>query len=93
MMKSRGGAALREAAMCTPAPRFRFEGFEFDLTRRRVSGPTGDIEFRPKSFELLCYLVENPGRLIAKDEIRENSEPGSADIPVLKQGDGRWPSR
>src|SRR5262249_43084748 len=30
---------------------------------------SGEIELRPKSFELLRYLVENGGRLISKDEL------------------------
>jgi Tol biopolymer transport system component/DNA-binding winged helix-turn-helix (wHTH) protein len=28
-----------------------------------------EIKLRPKSFELLAYLVENPGRLVTKDEL------------------------
>lgn len=30
-----------------------------------------EIKLRPKSFELLRYLVENPGRLVLKDELVE----------------------
>jgi TolB-like protein/DNA-binding winged helix-turn-helix (wHTH) protein/Tfp pilus assembly protein PilF len=48
---------------------FGFEGFTLDLTRGCLLGGAGEIELRPKSFELLRYLVENAGRLIPKDEL------------------------
>jgi len=48
---------------------FAFEGYTLDLTRGCVSDTVGEIELRPKSFELLSYLVANPGRLISKDEL------------------------
>ena len=48
---------------------FAFEGYTLDLTRGCVSDTDGEIELRPKSFELLSYLVANPGRLISKDEL------------------------
>jgi DNA-binding winged helix-turn-helix (wHTH) protein len=44
---------------------FKFEGFTLDLRR----GADGEIELRPKSFEVLRYLVENAGRLVPKDEL------------------------
>jgi len=34
-----------------------------------LRGKTGEIELRPKTFELLFYLTENAGRLISKDEL------------------------
>src|SRR3974377_885700 len=48
---------------------FAFEAYVLDLTRGCVSDTVGEIELRPKSFELLSYLVANPGRLISKDEL------------------------
>jgi DNA-binding response OmpR family regulator len=42
---------------------FKFEGFTLDLRRGSLRGAGGEIELRPKSFEVLRYLVENPGRL------------------------------
>jgi class 3 adenylate cyclase len=47
----------------------RFEGYTLDLTRGCVRGESGEMELRPKSFDLLRYLVENAGRLISKDEL------------------------
>jgi TolB-like protein len=46
-----------------------FEGYTLDLTRGCIRGANGEIELRPKSFELLCYLVGNAGRLVPKDEL------------------------
>jgi TolB-like protein len=48
---------------------FAFEGYTLDLTRGCVRNTNGEIELRPKSFELLSYLVANAGRLISKDEL------------------------
>ena len=49
--------------------RFGFEGFVLDLKRGCVWGERGEIDLRPKSFEVLRYLVENAGRLVPKDEL------------------------
>lgn len=46
-----------------------FEGFTLDLKRGCLRRDGGEIELRPKSFELLRYLAENAGRLVAKDEL------------------------
>jgi adenylate cyclase len=48
---------------------FKFEGFTLDLRRGCLRGAGGEIELRPKSFEVLRYLVENAGRLVPKDEL------------------------
>ena len=48
---------------------FTFEGYTLDLNRGCLLGRAGEIELRPKSFELLRYLIENAGRLISKDEL------------------------
>src|SRR6266404_5881708 len=48
---------------------FAFEGYTLDPTRGCVRNANGEIELRPKSFELLSYLVANAGRLISKDEL------------------------
>src|SRR5262245_37491194 len=46
-----------------------FEGFILDLSRGCLRNAEGEIELRPKSFELLRTLAENPGRLLAKEEL------------------------
>ena len=48
---------------------FRFAGYTLDMTRGTLRNGEHAIELRPKSFEVLRYLVENAGRLISKDEI------------------------
>jgi adenylate cyclase len=48
---------------------YGFEGYTLDLTRGCLRSASGEIELRPKSFELLRYLIENAGRLISKDEL------------------------
>jgi DNA-binding winged helix-turn-helix (wHTH) protein len=47
----------------------QFEGFTLDTARFRLQGPTGQMELRPKSFEILRYLAEHAGRVVSKDEL------------------------
>src|SRR6266566_1996761 len=46
-----------------------FEGYTLDLTRECLRAAKNEIKLRPKCLELLRYLVENPGRLLLKDEL------------------------
>src|SRR5713226_3038382 len=46
-----------------------FDEFALDLTRGCLQHGPNEIKLRPKSFEVLKYLVENSGRLISKDEL------------------------
>src|SRR5947209_15635069 len=46
-----------------------FDKFALDLTRGCLQFGLREIRLRPKSFEVLKYLVENSGRLINKDEL------------------------
>lgn len=49
--------------------RYRFSGCELDVTRHQllVKGALRPVE--PQVFELLRVLVENPGRLVSRDEL------------------------
>jgi DNA-binding winged helix-turn-helix (wHTH) protein/tetratricopeptide (TPR) repeat protein len=47
----------------------QFEGFTVDASRLCLQGPSGPIELRPKSFEVLRYLAEHAGRVVTKDEL------------------------
>jgi adenylate cyclase len=63
---------LRVENMATQAANadiFHFEGYTLDLRRGYLHAGDRDIEMRPKSFEILRYLVENAGRLVPKDEL------------------------
>ncbi|MGJ4928850.1 AAA family ATPase [Bradyrhizobium sp. HKCCYLS2038] len=51
--------------------KFRFGRFELDLRRGGLFDSEGEIELRPKTFEVLCHLVVNAGRLVRKDEIMD----------------------
>src|SRR5215470_6037508 len=57
---------------------FRFEGYALDLRRGCLCAGGREIELRPKSFAMLCYLVENAGRLISKDELIKAVWPNTA---------------
>ena len=48
-----------------PDPSFQFEDFTLDLARLRLDGPSGPVSLRPKAFEVLRFLVENAGRVVA----------------------------
>jgi DNA-binding winged helix-turn-helix (wHTH) protein len=46
-----------------------FDRFSLDFARGCLRAGEQDIKLRPKSFEVLCYLVHNAGRLVAKQEL------------------------
>jgi len=48
---------------------FRFENVTLDLGHGSLRDANGVIELRSKSFEVLCYLVVNAGRLVTKEEL------------------------
>src|SRR6202142_2317252 len=57
------------------AKTFSFEGFRLDLERGSLCNEHGEIELRPKSFQVLRYLVGNAGRLVAKQELLQAMWP------------------
>jgi len=48
---------------------YSFGEFTLDLDRGALLSAGEDIKLRPKSFEVLRYLVEHDGRLVSKDEL------------------------
>jgi Tol biopolymer transport system component/DNA-binding winged helix-turn-helix (wHTH) protein len=56
---------------------YTFGNFILDRPRACLLRDGQEIKLRPKSFELLVYLVENPGRLITKDELMKTVWPDS----------------
>jgi adenylate cyclase len=52
---------------------FRFEGYTLDVARNLLRTVDREVALRPKSFELLRYLVENPDRLVTKEELLRRS--------------------
>jgi len=55
-----------------------FAEFRLDLTRGCLLRGVQEIKLRPKPFEALKYLVENPGRLISKAELIQTIWPDTA---------------
>lgn len=50
----------------------RFSGFEIDRQRAELRGADGTpIKVRPKTFEVLCLLVSNTGRVVTKQELMD----------------------
>jgi len=47
----------------------QFEGYTLDIARNLLRAADREIALRRKSFELLRYLVENPDRLVTKEEL------------------------
>jgi eukaryotic-like serine/threonine-protein kinase len=48
---------------------YRFGDFVLDTARRTVSRADSPISLTPKAFDLLHYLVQNPNRLVTKEEL------------------------
>lgn len=48
---------------------YGFERYVLDLRRGCLLNADREVELRPKSFHVLEYLVENAGRLVAKEEL------------------------
>ena len=48
---------------------YRFGEFTLDLARGCLLKGQDEIKLRPKVYEALKYLVENPGRLVGKQEL------------------------
>jgi TolB-like protein/DNA-binding winged helix-turn-helix (wHTH) protein/Flp pilus assembly protein TadD len=51
------------------AQAYRFDAFMLDVGRGTLLGPGGELRLRPKSFDLLLYMVRHPGRLLGREEL------------------------
>lgn len=47
----------------------QFEGFTLGLHRLCLLGPSGRVDLRRKSFDVLRHLVEHAGHVVSKDEL------------------------
>lgn len=56
---------------------YRFGDFTLDVTRGSLLRGEKEIRLRPKVYETLKYLIENPGRLIGKEELIQAVWPDS----------------
>src|SRR5262249_27464405 len=53
----------------TRATQLRFDRYVLDLDRGCLLREGSELALRPKTFAVLCHLVENPSRLVSKDEL------------------------
>src|SRR6202522_1566976 len=56
---------------------YRFDEFEVDPSKRAFLRNGTPVLISPKAFEVLLYLVANPGRVVTKEELLEGVLPGS----------------
>ena len=61
--------------METGPPTYQFDGFTLDAAKECVFKGGQEIRLRPKVYKALKYLVENPGRLITKQELIQEVWP------------------
>lgn len=57
---------------------YRFEGIEISANRREVSTARGPAALRPKTFDLLLYLIHHRDRVVAKQELLDELWHGTA---------------
>src|SRR6201982_689527 len=48
---------------------YRFGQFVLDPGRRTLSRADSPVSLTPKAFDVLLFLVQNPNRLVAKEEL------------------------
>jgi len=48
---------------------YSFEGCILDCSRGTLTAETGEVALRPKSLEVLRFLIENAGRLVSRDDL------------------------
>jgi adenylate cyclase len=48
---------------------FRFKGYTLDVARTALRAADHEVELRPKSFEVLRYLLENADRTVTREEL------------------------
>jgi len=52
-----------------------FQSFRLDAANQCLWRGQGRVPIAPKAFDVLRYLVENPGRLVTQDEVLEKLWP------------------
>src|SRR5277367_2832980 len=48
---------------------YRFDQFVLDPARRALSRDDSPVSLTPKAFDVLLFLVQNPNRLVTKEEL------------------------
>lgn len=61
--------------MAIEQPIWSFLDYTLDMSRGSLIRADDEVRLRPKSFDVLCYLVQNRGRIITKQELLETVWP------------------
>src|SRR5262250_3057444 len=69
------GAMLRAAPFQTRSAMKVFHSFRLDTANQCLWREDSRVSIPPKVYDVLRYLVENPGRLITQDELLEKLWP------------------
>ena len=59
---------------------FRFKGYTLDIGCSTLRSGYRDLRLRPKSFEVLRYLIQNAGRVVIKEELISAVWPNLDDV-------------
>jgi DNA-binding winged helix-turn-helix (wHTH) protein len=71
-LKASGLGETHEALIAVAGMSVRlieFGSFTLDLDRLCLWDPSGQVDLRPKSFEVVRYLAQHAGRVVTKDEL------------------------
>jgi DNA-binding winged helix-turn-helix (wHTH) protein len=68
---------MRRRSEVQPAKTYRFGDCELDEAGRTLSAHGRDLKLQPLVFDLICYLVRNRDRVVAKDELLDALWPGT----------------
>ena len=55
-----------------------FDNFHMDIPRHRLWRGQQEISLRPKTWDVLCYLLERPGLLVTKEVLHSAIWPDTA---------------
>ena len=77
MIEPDPGLYSMDQAAAKSRPTYSFKGFTLDLERGALARGAEEVKLRPRVFEALTYLVRNPNRLVAKDELIKALWPDS----------------
>ena len=50
-------------------PNYAFEGWTLDCACGALKTDNRDVPLRPKSFEVLRFMIENAGHLVSRDDV------------------------
>ena len=70
---------------------YHFDGFELDTGRFELRDSGQAVPLEPQVFALICFLVENSGHMVSKEELIENfcgSQTDDRDRFIM--GMGEW---